>query len=72
MIISPSKPTRACTSSLHEEPFLYEVDDDVDSFSTVFTHSIPVLEFNTMTLPISSAASRVPAHEQYENTLQMC
>lgn len=67
MIISPPKPAQACTSSIHEEPFLLEVGDDVDSFSTVFTPSILVSEVNTMTLPISSAASRILANEQYEH-----
>ena len=66
-ITSPPKLARACTSSPYEEPFLHEVDDDVDSFSIVFTHSILVSEINTMALPISSSAPRVPAHDQFEH-----
>ena len=41
MIISPPRPTHTHAPSMHEAPFLDEIDDDVDSFSTIFTPSIP-------------------------------
>lgn len=52
---------------MHEAPFLDEIDDDVDSFSTVLTPSIPALEVNTLALPISSAAPLILDNEQYEH-----
>ena len=66
MIISPPRPVQTRAPSIHEAPFLDEVDDDVDSFSTIFT-PIPVLEVNTMALPISSVAPLILANEQYEH-----
>lgn len=43
------------------------MDDDVDSFSTIFTPFIPVSKVNTMVFPISFVAHCILANEQYEH-----
>ena len=48
-------------------PFLGTIDDDVDSFSTVFTPFIPTSEVNTLALPISSTTPPILTNEQYEH-----
>ena len=64
MIISPPRPTQSQGPSMQEVPFLGAIDDDVDSFSTVFTPSIPTSEVSTLTLPISSMAPPILTTKQ--------
>lgn len=66
MIISPPRLAQTHVPSMHGAPFLDEIDDYVDSFSTVFT-PITVSEVNMLALPISSTAPLILANEQYEH-----
>lgn len=48
-------------------PFLSVIEDDVDSFSTVFTPFILASKVNTSTLPIPSTAPPILMANQCEN-----
>ena len=52
---------------MQEAPFLDKIDDDVDSFSTIFTPSILTSKVNTLALPISSTTPPILTNEQYEH-----
>ena len=65
MIISPPKLTCSQGHFMPETSFLgLMMDDNVDSFSTVFTPSISTSEFDTSTFSISSTAPSLLTIEQ--------
>ena len=67
MIISPPQPPSNQVSSAQEEQLLAAIDNDVDSFSTVFMPTIPISKVNMLALPISFAAPPIVTTKQCEN-----
>lgn len=67
MIISSPRPTHTQGPSIQETPFLNDIDNDVDSFSTVFTFTIFVSKVNMSAFPISLTAPPILTSNQSEN-----